>query len=223
MRIARTAAAGAAVLGAVLLTAEAFRLGAADTLLAESSATLESAAWRSARPSLDAWLAVRDALLRAERLAPGSPGVAETLGVLHARRAASPEMLAHAKDYLRRSLERRPASPYTWASFAEVKYLLGEVDPSLEGALVNMAELGPWEPEVQLLGADIGLALFDVVTPQARRSIERLVENGMRRNPSATLQVANKRGRLDVACRFVQMNRKNAVKQFTICERGRTT
>src|SRR5260221_8498775 len=99
MHAARPVAAGASVLAAIGFSIDAVRSSWADSIVIESNATLEGAAWRKVGPSLDSWLRVRNELLEASRLAPRSPAVLESLGVLHARRAASPEFLTYARDY----------------------------------------------------------------------------------------------------------------------------
>jgi hypothetical protein len=224
MAIARLVAAGVSVLLMAWLSIEAYRLGVADEIVTQSNETMEGAAWRKSPPSLQAWLAVRNDLMQAERLAPESPAVHESLGVLHARRAASPEMLAYARDYFIAALEGRPTSPYTWANYAETKYLLGETGGGFERALVRAAEMGPWEPEVQRVVADVGLATFNEVQARTRATIERMVAFGMRRQPLEILQIAQRRGRLDVACRHVADNKHvTDLKWITLCEKGRTT
>jgi hypothetical protein len=215
MNLARPVAAGASVLAAIGLSGEAVRLAQVDSIVAASNATLESEAWRKSPPSLDAWLHVRNELLEAEHLAPRSPLVSESLGVLHARRSSSREFLIYARDYFAHSLEMRPTSPYTWANFAEAKYLLGETGFAFEQALVNAARLGPWEPEVQRLIADIGLAVYREVNPGTRAAIASVVALGMRRNPLEILQISQKRGRLDVACTHVPNNRRVTDPQWT--------
>ena len=208
MKMARPVAAGVSVLAAVGLSLEAAHLGQADTIVAESNAKLESTGWRKSPPSLDAWIEVRNELLEAERLAPGSPAVSESLGVLHARRSSSREFLIYARDYFAHSLQARPTSPYTWANYAEAKYLLGETGRPFEEALMSAARLGPWEPEVQRLIADLGLAVYHEVKPETRAVIASLVALGMRRNSLEILQISDKRGRLDVACMHVPNNRR---------------
>ena len=215
MKLARPVAAGASVLAAIGLSVEAVRLAQSESIVAESNVALESPAWRKSLPSLDAWLQVRNALIEADRLAPGSPAVYESLGVLHARRSSSREFLIYARDYFARSLEMRPTSPYTWANYAESKYLLGETGPAFEQALVNAARLGPWEPEVQRLIVDLGLAVYGEVKPETRAAIASVVASGMRRNPLEILQISDKRGRLDIACMHVPNNRRVTDPQWT--------
>jgi len=221
---ARPIAAGVSVLAAIALSIDAWRLAASDSIVFETNRVIDSADWRKAQPPLEAWLRARNELLEAESLAPRSGMVAEALGILHARRADSREFLVYARDYFVHSLELRPTSPYTWANYARTKYLLGETGPAFERALGNAARLGPWEPDVQRLVADMGLAVLNEVQPDTRREIEAIVSLGMRRNPLEILQIAEKRGRLDVACRYVPGNRRlSDVKWITLCERRSKT
>lgn len=224
MRAARPVAAAASALAALFLSFVAWRQGEADTLVGQVSDTFESAAWREAPPQFDTWLSLRAKLLEAQSLTPRNPGVLEGLGVLHERRAASRDMLLYARDYFARSLEVRPASPYAWANLAAVRYELGDTGAAFEGALVRAVELGPWEPEVQRVVADVGLAVLEEVQPATRAAIERAVGFAMRRDPVATLQVAERRGRLDVACRHVAGNRRvTDAKWNRLCEKKDTT
>jgi hypothetical protein len=215
MTLLRPVAAGASVLVAIGLSVEAWRLAQAESIVAQSNTTLESVVWRKSPPPLEAWLRVRNELLEAERLAPRSPIVSESLGVLHARRSSSREFLIYARDYFARSIEMRPTSPYTWANFAETKYLLGETGFAFEQAIVNAAHLGPWEPEVQRLIADLGLAVHHEVKPETRAVIASVVALGMRRNPLEILQISENRGRLDVTCMHVANNRRVTDSRWT--------
>jgi hypothetical protein len=208
MRIRKPIVAGVSILAAIGFSIEAFRLAGADVIVAESNAAISSHAWARAAPSIDAWLKIRNELLRAERLAPNSPSVSESLGVLHATRAGSRELLVYSRDYFLRALEARPTSPYTWANYAAVKYLLGETGPAFETALVNAVLFGPWEPRVQRIVADVGLAVYGEVKPPARAAIAANVHSGMLRNPLEILQISEKRGRLDIACRHVAGNKR---------------
>ena len=197
----RSIAALAAVFIAIGLSVHASLLAVADSAVAESSALLEGA-WRKAPPPLVEWIRVRNGLLLAQRMAPSDPAIFEILGVLHARRAASSEFLTYARDYYIQSLSLRPTSPYTWTNFAETKYLLGETGQLFERALGTAIDLGPWEPLVQLPVIDVGLAVYGEVPVALRTQIDSIVSFGMRRNSLEILQIARRRGRLDVACRY---------------------
>src|SRR5205823_2599488 len=101
--------------------------------------------------------------------------------------------------HLRKALELRPMSPYTWANLAAVDYHLGDTGKAFRSALVRAAELGPHEPEVQATIASFGLAVWNEVDAQTQAAIERSVAAGMRREPREMLQIAQRRGRLAIA------------------------
>jgi predicted Zn-dependent protease len=102
-----------------------------------------------------------------------------------------------------RSLEARPGSPRTWANLAEARYLVGDTSPAFEKALVTAARLGKAEPRAQRVVADYGLAVWDEVGAATRATVEGAVAAGVRRNPLEMLQIAERRGRLSVACQYV--------------------
>jgi tetratricopeptide (TPR) repeat protein len=109
----------------------------------------------------------------------------------------------HALAHFTRAVALRPTSPYAWAAIVRVKYAQGDTGPSFEAALRRAARLGPVEPEVQRTVADYGLAVWDEVGADSRRAVDAMVTGAMVRDPADTLQVAERRGRLAIACRHV--------------------
>jgi hypothetical protein len=196
---ARAAIAGAATIAALYLSASSVLLAREDAIVVRVGEILEGP-WLTNAPSFEAWLQVRNDLLEARRLTPADPTVFESLGVLHARRGQSPITLAYARDYFSDAVVLRPSSPYTWANLASTKYRLKQSGAGFEQALDNAIRLGPWEPAVHRLGTDLGLSVYDEVSPATREEIRGLVERSMRRDLAETLQIAERRGRLDVAC-----------------------
>lgn len=141
-------------------------------------------------------------LSAAERLTPFDPIVHELHGLLLLKTEGA-ENLKEAESRFTRALMLRPISPYAWASLAETKYRQGDTRQVFEVALVRAAELGAAEPQVQRTVAFYGLAVRDEVGPATRAAIDRIVGNGMRRDPSEMLQIAQRRGRLSTACRHL--------------------
>jgi hypothetical protein len=205
---ARAAVAGAVTIAACYLSGGAISLARSDAIVVSVGDILEGSEWRTKAPPFEEWLQVRNDLLEARRLVRDDPTVLESLGVLHARRGQSPEILAYSRDYFLAALVLRPTSPYAWANFANTKYRMGQTDVTFERSLDNAIRLGPWEPAVHRLGTDLGLAVYRDVSPASREEIRRLVGNSMHRDPVETLQIAERRGRLDVACAFVPGNRR---------------
>jgi hypothetical protein len=146
---------------------------------------------------------VQARLKEAERIHAGDPTQVELLGLLGSARADDPQYVAEGVNQLLRALVLRPTSPHTWAHLAEARYRLGESGRNLELALQRAAELGPAEPGVQHLVADYGLAVWNEVSPTTQVAIDRMVAAGIRRNPLEMLQISERRGRLEAACRHL--------------------
>src|SRR5437868_4173187 len=70
----------------------------------------------------------------------------------------------------------------------------------LEAPLLNAALLGPSELAVQRTVADFGLAIYRDAGPRTREVVAGMLAAGMRRDPAEFMQIAQRRGRLDVAC-----------------------
>jgi hypothetical protein len=189
-----------------VLSVFALRWGVADSI--SHDAMREINTWTATRstPGIDTWMWVRADLRRAERWAPSDPVPAELLGVLHLHRAGRAEFPELALEHFARALTLRPSSPYTWANVAEARYRLGMTSAPFEQILARTWELGPAEPEAQRLLAELGLAMWDEVTPATQQVVRAAIGAAMRRNPLETLQIAERRGRLSLACAHVRGN-----------------
>jgi hypothetical protein len=188
-----------AALGA--LTANAWKAGVVDSAVYRASVEMEAWAHLGTKPGPETWTWVHNDLTRALAMAPNNPNAHDLLGVLDLQRQDASKYLSESASQFERALSLRPTSPYTWADVAEVKYLQGSTDATFERALVRAAQLGPWEPEVQRTVADFGLAVWNEAGPNTRNAVAAMVANGMRRNPKEMLQIAQRRGRLAIACR----------------------
>ena len=174
-----------------------------DALVLEASTEMGTWAASRARPSPETWNAMHEKLQEADRIRSAGATGAELLGLLMSPRTDSFEHMSAGIVHLSRALALRPGSPYTWANLAEAQYRRGEPGRNLELALGRAVQLGPAEPGVQRLVADYGLAVWDEVTPQTRAAIDRMLAAGTRRNPLEMLQISERRGRLDTACRHL--------------------
>jgi hypothetical protein len=222
--LARFALAGPVVLALCWAVGLAYENMRADITLRQ--AAREMATWNKVRPgsNSESWSWMRSDLGEAESFAPKDPVIQELLGVLNARRIESQEYLGEAVVHFSRALRLRPVSPYSWANLAEVKYRMGVAGKELEPLLVNAARLGPWEPVVQQMVADFGLSVWDEISAETRTAVEQLVANGMRRNPLAILQISERRGRLQVACRHLsEVKRIPDAKWTILCESTEAT
>jgi hypothetical protein len=202
-RLARLLVAIPAVLALSWTALEAHRIGSADT--AVNDAAREIATWASpeTEPAPQSLDRVRAELEGAARVLPGNGAIEELLGILAERRRGAPEYLDEALVHFTRAVTLRPTSPYAWAAIVRAKYAKGDTGPAFEAAVRRAAQLGPAEPEVQDTVADYGLAVWDEVAPETRRAVEAMVTGAMKRDPSEILQVAERRGRLAIACRHL--------------------
>ena len=122
------------------------------------------------------------------------------------------------------AIRLRPTSPQTRSNLAAVKYHLGDTGPAFQAALKHAGELGRFEPEVQSAVANFGLAVWNEVGPGTRASIEATLAAAMRRNPLEMLQIARRRGRLDIACRHIaSTTRQIDPKWFQLCQSTEAT
>ncbi len=180
-----------------------------------------SASGRPPAPGTVAW--VRENVERAARITPDDPTTEEMRGELALRErdraGAADEALAH----FTRAVALRPTSPYAWAGAVSALYLKGGRGPMFEAALRRASELGPAEREVQLAVADYGLSVWDEVQPATRTAVEAMITGAMKRDPAEILQLAQRRGRLAVACRHIHDAPRRVGRQwFPLCA-GRET
>lgn len=203
---------GAALAWASLI---AFDIARADDSIREAATEMNT--W-AARPDPATWDSVHANLKAAERIHALNPRHQELLGVMGSLRTESPEQIPIGIGHLVKALELRPASPYTWATLAEARYNHGEPGRNLELPLERASRLGPSEPGVQRLVADYGLAVWSEISPATRAAVERMLAAGIRRNPLEMLQISERRGRLDTACRHLAGSSRTAGPQRgTLC------
>ena len=188
----------------LLLALGSVRQGIADVQFL--NADLDVANWRASdsMPSLDQWLKTRDRLAAASRMSGGAPVMEEALGVWHAQRlmsgAGSQVFQDQALQHFKASLTVRPTSAYTWANIILSKYHLGQIDRELFLAMDQASALGKWEPWVQWVLVDIGLALWDESSEKTRSLTTGALERGMKRQKEEMVKLIRKRGRLSEAC-----------------------
>lgn len=174
----------------------------ADALLREAGTEMATWPASGANPAPSSRGAVAAMLAEARTLRPREPFAHELLGqlALWGPRDVGPH---EAREAFAAALEFRPVSPYTWASFAEALYSGGEPGAKLEHVIEQAAALGPSEPRVQRVVADLGLAVWSELTPRGQAVVDRTLAAGIRRNPLELLRISERRGRLDLTCRHV--------------------
>lgn len=139
--------------------------------------------WRSGKLQPDA--AKLDAMLaemtKAHDLDPSNPNLLEDLGRFHAFRVErgnpyDQEVRAvrqQALERFRQVLQLRPTSGHAWVNVALMKFRLGEVDQEYSAALEQALRRGPWEPQLQLLAIELGVATWQVLTAPMQQTLER--------------------------------------------------
>ena len=197
----------AVVLPALALLAwagcSAARVGEAGDAVYRAAAEISSWDGSGREPGPGAVARLAAQLEKARAATPSDANAEELLGRLSMRDNGKAGFLADAMGHYGRALELRPTSPYTWAAVVEALYRRGDTGARFWQALERAAELGPQEPGVARTIAEYGLALWDEASAAQRRTIEAAVAAEVRRGSPHILQVAQRRGRLAVACRHI--------------------
>lgn len=120
-----------------------------------------------------------------------------------------------ALDYYRKAVQLRPQWPYTWSGIALLKYKMSEFDQEFQLALNNATELGPWEPKVQEIIAEVGLTSWDELEHTQRITIVENIRRGVTMQPRVMLDILKKYGQLRLVC--YENNKPVVVEQY--CEK----
>ena len=176
----------------------AVRIGTADII--SGYVRDEIAAWSvsAARPDVSELTAVSRALDFAQLISPGNPDHYEDLARLDLVRAGmqgttepeSTALLRHGLEPIRQAIALRPASPYSWAILLRLKSELGEYDAEFRRCLERTVALGPWQPELQLVVADVGWRAWSGLPGAEREMVRENLVRGMKRQAEAMLFIA---------------------------------
>jgi hypothetical protein len=208
----RTLLAAAMGMCLLALTVVTVRWGMADAMYRDSDRAMER--WQRARsmPDLSVWIETRDQLARASRLDPGNPAIVESSGLLHSLRvqdgSGSGVFQEEALAFFERAVVMRPTSPYTWANITLTRYRLGKTDAKFTQALGATQRLGPWEPELQLIATDFGLAAWDELDSPSRSALGATFVRAAKRQGAQMVQLGEKRGRLGLVCKVPELAAK---------------
>jgi hypothetical protein len=119
------------------------------------------------------------------------------VGVMGAERR---ELLESAADNFRLALTTRPLWPYSWVNLLTAKDKLGQVDIEFNTALTRSAELGPWEPRVQLQVVDSGLRYWSRLGSAERALVQQKVLDALKVQPRNVFAIVKDYGRADLVC-----------------------
>ncbi len=200
---------------------------------AHDSALRGLADWRSTRgrhdirmwtegrlvPSKEQWQRTVDALREALRLAPQDPELWEYLGFVYdiASRNFVPAggwsvYTEFALIHFRQAAALRPSSPYPWAGVAVMKSRLGQLDEEFRRAFSSAMRLGPWEPGLQLITSDLGLALWDTLDTPLKDQVRENWRRTAVRQADQLAKFAKNHGRAGVLCQEALDDLKNRLK-----------
>ncbi|MCV6614650.1 MAG: hypothetical protein OIF35_06705 [Cellvibrionaceae bacterium] len=82
----------------------------------------------------------------------------------------------------RQAIDLRPRWPASWSGLALMKAYQQQWDQEFEQALAKAAELGPWEPAVQIQLALVAQLSWAQLGPDSRQLLVANFERGVRRN-----------------------------------------
>ena len=198
----------AALLLVAGLYAAALR-GLADVHYTRARLTLEPSRLANKSPRDDDLAAALADLRAAAEFEPSNPMYVEQAARLRERRALGLDPgdpgaragLEAALAGFREGVRMRPGSPYAWASIALLKLRLGEMDDEFYRALDTASRFGPWEPQVQVALADVGLAAWSRLAPPARLTVIGALERGLLREEPEIRKLAAAHGTLPLVCR----------------------
>ena len=139
---------------------------------------------------------------------PGNPDFLDFAGGLLTLKASQPGVLGTEQRVLlesaatnfRQALTVRPLWPYTWANLLYTKDKLGQVDLEFTKALNRSAELGPWEPRVQMQVVESGLRNWSKLGSAERAVVQQKVLDALRKQPRGVFTVVKNYGRPDLIC-----------------------
>lgn len=157
-------------------------------------------------PSLGELATAQAGLLRGLSWVPGDPLLLEMLGYGYSLRAAiawrgtvfEDTMQEAALEQYRRSLARRPMSPYTWSSTAWTLHRLNREPQAMWQAIDRAIRYGIREGGVQLTLARILLARWDEAGPERQESLRHIYRESRGRAARQLKQLASEAGREDL-------------------------
>lgn len=186
------------VLFLVFVFISATRFGVAELLSISARSEMDSWRKKSLSPSASDVESVSARIQWAIRLADVNPSHHEDAARLSLIRASLPDLSPSEKSLflkqgvaeIQTSLHLRPISAYSWVIFLSLKRELNEYDDEFRHALHRAVELGPWEPELLVALADIGLSAWDKMPAEEQAMIQQVFVRGMRRNEKQLNQVS---------------------------------
>lgn len=176
----------------------AARSGAADLLSVFVRSEMDTWQGGAVKPQPADLDSVSRALTLATVLAPGNPAHPEDRARLALLRATMPDigdaekqaLLKQGLQQIHRAISLRPASAYSWAILLLLKRESAEYDAEFRLGLERAVTLGPWEPEVQPIVAEVGLSAWPSLSAAEREMVRNNFVRGMRHQPEVMIELA---------------------------------
>jgi hypothetical protein len=159
--------------------------GLADVVAQEPRYEIDR--WRAGKlvPDTAKISAIQAELYKARDLDPANPNLLEDLGRFHAAQVerGQPDDMAvresrqQSLTWFRQSLELRPTSGHAYVNVALMKFRLGEIDQEYSGALQQALHRSPWEPQVQIIAIELGLASWQALADSTRKAIQHAIRS----------------------------------------------
>lgn len=108
--------------------------------------------------------------------------------------------LALARTHFTEAARLRPSAERAWSGVAQMRYMLGEVDSQFGAALELALRLGPWNSEIQMATIHIGVATWQILTPELQQQFKRAIYN------QAHWKLAPQKARLELLIKAFGLN-----------------
>lgn len=194
-----------------MLTTIACRWLIADIYYYQARAYIDS--WNFSRPITQReWEIVNNALNVALNLSPDQPIYREAMSELlyykslfaaHDKTQAA-DLQKQAVEQIRKAVYLRPSWPPIWARLALIKFRTEDFDAELALALERAMALGPWEPAIQMIVAEVGLSSWTKLEPKLQAKVLDFIARTKSPQAGLIVEIAKKNDLLDVVCQRVK-------------------
>jgi hypothetical protein len=110
------------------------------------------------------------------------------------------QILEEAAVQYRGAIARRPLWPYSWSNLMSVKDKQGNIDGEYIKAFERSAELGPWEPRLQLQLIRSGLAHWPELGARQHELVSEVIDRAIQRQPGEMFAMIRAFNRPDLVC-----------------------
>jgi hypothetical protein len=91
---------------------------------------------------------------------------------------------------IKAAIALRPVSSYSWATLLLLKRAQASFDAEFRHALERTVTLGPWEPDVQPIVADVGLSAWTALPIAEQEMVRENFVRGMKRQADVMIAIA---------------------------------